>query len=119
MAVEVHGTCAPGFEAVRDTFAAQFERHPSGGPAQVGAAVSVVVDGRAAVDLWAGWCDGARTRPWQRDTIVCVASCTKGMTALSAHMLAERGLLDYDAPVARRTGRSSRRTARRRSRSAT
>ncbi|HXZ86338.1 MAG TPA: serine hydrolase domain-containing protein, partial [Myxococcota bacterium] len=59
------------------------------------------VDGRPAVDLWGGWADPARSRPWQRDTLVCVFSCTKGMVALCAHLLADRGQLDYDAPVAR------------------
>ena len=59
------------------------------------------VDGEPVVDLWGGHADAARTRPWERDTIVNVFSTTKAMTALCAHMLADRGLLDLDAPVAR------------------
>jgi CubicO group peptidase (beta-lactamase class C family) len=53
------------------------------------------------VDLWGGHADAARTRPWGRDTLVNVFSTTKAATALCAHMLADRGLLDLDAPVAR------------------
>jgi CubicO group peptidase (beta-lactamase class C family) len=53
------------------------------------------------VDLWAGHADAARTRPWTADTIVNVFSTTKAMTALCAHLLVDRGLLDLDAPVAR------------------
>jgi CubicO group peptidase (beta-lactamase class C family) len=51
--------------------------------------------------LWAGHADQARTRPWQRDTLVNVWSTTKGMTAICAHRLVEQGKLDLDAPVAR------------------
>jgi CubicO group peptidase (beta-lactamase class C family) len=52
------------------------------------------------VDLWGGWADAAGTRPWERDTLVNVWSTTKGPVALCAHILADRGLLDLDAPVA-------------------
>jgi CubicO group peptidase (beta-lactamase class C family) len=90
------GTCDARFSAVRDAFADNFAKH-----GDVGAAVCVYVDGTPTVDLWGGHADGARTRPWNRDTIVSVASTTKAMTALCAHMLVERGVLDLDAPVAR------------------
>ena len=59
------------------------------------------VEGETVVDLWGGFADEARTRPWQRDTIVNVYSTTKTMTALTALLLADRGELDFDAPVAR------------------
>ena len=52
------------------------------------------------VDLWAGYMDEARTRPWEEHSIVTTASAMKGMMALALHMLAEQGKLDYDAPVA-------------------
>ena len=61
----------------------------------------MTVDGEFALDLWGGWADEARTRPWQRDTITCVFSTTKTMLALAALVLVERGQLDLDAPVAR------------------
>jgi CubicO group peptidase (beta-lactamase class C family) len=94
--VAIHGMCDSRFEDVRETFAAAFE---SG--AELGAAVHVVVDGEPVVDLWAGWMDEGRTKPWERDTIVNVFSTTKGMTALCAHRLIDAGKLDLDAPVAR------------------
>jgi len=80
---------------VQDAFADNFSRH-----GEVGAGVAVTVDGRPVVDLWAGHADAARTRPWTRDTIVNVASTTKGLTAICAHHLVDRGLLDLEAPVA-------------------
>jgi CubicO group peptidase (beta-lactamase class C family) len=92
----IHGHCDPRFAAVRDTFAANFE---SG--AEVGASFAATVEGEVVVDLWAGHADAARTQPWERDTIVNVFSTTKAMAALCAHMLADRGELDFDAPVAR------------------
>ena len=61
----------------------------------------VVVAGRTAVDLWGGFADPARERPWREDTLVMVHSATKGAAALCAHVLAARGALDVDAPVAR------------------
>ena len=53
------------------------------------------------VDLWAGHADAARTRPWERDTIVNAWSTTKGIVATCAHRLADQGRLDLDAPVAK------------------
>jgi CubicO group peptidase (beta-lactamase class C family) len=68
---------------------------------EVGAAVSVTLDGEPVLDLWGGFADQARSTPWQRDTIVNVYSTTKGMAALAAHQLVEQGRLDLDAPVVR------------------
>ncbi|MEU1024788.1 serine hydrolase domain-containing protein [Streptomyces sp. NPDC005904] len=96
MTVRVHGTCAPGFERVREEFERNFTER-----GELGAAVAVTVDGAFVVDLWAGDADRSGTRPWERDTLVNVYSTTKGMTALCAHLLVERGELDLDAPVAR------------------
>src|SRR5215469_11387791 len=90
------GFVKPGYEAVRD----QFEANLKSG-ADVGASFAVTVKGETVVDLWGGWADAARTRPWERDTIVNVYSTTKTMTALTALLLADRGLIDFDAPVAR------------------
>lgn len=95
-AIEVQGVCDERFAKVRDAFIQNFADH-----GEVGAAVAVMVDGRMVVDLWAGHMDAGRTRPWRRDTIVNVYSTTKGMTATCAHRLADQGLLDLDAPVAR------------------
>ncbi len=67
----------------------------------VGGSVAVFVDGEPVVDVWGGFADAGRTVPWERDTLVNVYSVTKTMTALTALVLADRGALDPDAPVAR------------------
>jgi CubicO group peptidase (beta-lactamase class C family) len=99
--MQLHGSCDPAFAAVKDTFAEHFERHPTGGPVEVGAAVCVEVDGRRVVDLWGGWADAGRAHPWQEHTVVCVFSCTKGLAALCLHQLVEQGRVELDVPVAR------------------
>ncbi|WP_411149815.1 serine hydrolase domain-containing protein [Streptomyces sp. A30] len=91
----IHGHCDERFGAVRTAFEENFRDR-----GELGAAVTVVVDGETVVDLWGGWSDAAGTRPWERDTLVNVWSTTKGPVALCAHILADRGLLDFDAPVA-------------------
>ncbi|WP_447041490.1 serine hydrolase domain-containing protein [Streptomyces sp. DSM 118878] len=96
MSVRVHGTCAPGFEPVREEFTRNFAER-----GDLGAAVAVYVDGEPVVDLWGGDADRTGTRPWERDTLVNTYSMTKGLTALCAHLLVRRGELDLDAPVAR------------------
>jgi CubicO group peptidase (beta-lactamase class C family) len=95
MATRIEGECAERFRPVREAFEANFQRRN-----EVGAAVAVLHRGRPVVDLWGGWADQARSRPWQRDTIVNIYSCTKALTAFCAHQLVERGRLDLDAPVA-------------------
>jgi CubicO group peptidase (beta-lactamase class C family) len=96
MAVQIEGMCEPRFSRVKDAFAENFEKRN-----EVGAAVAVVLDGKSVVDLWAGHADRDKTRPWTRDTLVNVYSTTKGVTAICAHRLADKGLLDFDAPVVR------------------
>src|SRR5271170_5065862 len=96
MAVKIEGTCDPKFSRVKDAFAENFEKR-----SEVGAAAAVVLDGKSVVDIWGGHADKAATRPWARDTLVNVYSTTKGITAICAHRLADKGLLDIDAPVAK------------------
>jgi CubicO group peptidase (beta-lactamase class C family) len=79
---------------------AAFEHNLASG-VDVGASFSVTAGGETVVDLWGGFADAARTRPWLSDTIVGVYSTTKTMTALTALLLADRGELDFAAPVAR------------------
>jgi len=97
--VEIHGACAPRYAGVREAFEAQFRDAATWGE-EVGAAVALCVEGELVVDLWAGHADPARTRPWERDTLVNVYSTTKGWTALCAQRLVDEGRLDPDAPVA-------------------
>jgi CubicO group peptidase (beta-lactamase class C family) len=91
----INGEVAAGFEPVREAFKANFARH-----GDIGAAVCVYRDGRPVVDLWGGVADPDSGRPWVRDTLQLVYSATKGATATAAHLLAQRGALDLDAPVA-------------------
>jgi CubicO group peptidase (beta-lactamase class C family) len=92
----VSGSCDPRFEAVTGLFEANLA---SG--ADVGASFAATIEGETVVDLWGGWADEGRTRPWEADTLVNVYSTTKTMTALTALLLADRGELDFEAPVAR------------------
>jgi CubicO group peptidase (beta-lactamase class C family) len=92
----VEGICDPRFATLRDIFEKSFADGE-----EIGAAISFCLDGKLVVDLWGGHRDQDRTQPWTRDTIVNTYSTTKGMTALCAHQLVERGLLDVDAPVAK------------------
>ncbi|MFG2114760.1 serine hydrolase domain-containing protein [Streptomyces sp. NPDC048718] len=92
----INGEVAPGFEPVREAFAANFTQH-----GDIGAAVCVYWHGRPVVDLWGGVADPETGRPWTRETLQLVYSATKGATATAAHILVERGMLDLDAPVAK------------------
>ena len=92
----IQGECASRFTAVREAFAKSFAAGR-----EVGASFAATVNGEPVVDLWGGAADAARTRPWQRDTIVNVFSTTKAMAALCLHVLADRGRLDLATPVAR------------------
>src|SRR5262245_30770587 len=95
-AIPVHGTCDARFAEVRNVF----QRNFAAG-LEIGAAICIMIDGQPVVDLWGGHCDEARTREWQRDTLVNVYSVTKGMAALCAAQLMDRGQLDPDARVAK------------------
>jgi len=90
----VEGTCKPGFERVAEAFEKNFSEH-----GEVGASACLTVGGEIVVDLWGGVADPKTGKAWTRDTVSIVFSCTKGATALCAHMLASRGQLDIDAPV--------------------
>jgi CubicO group peptidase (beta-lactamase class C family) len=94
---EIHGEARPGFEAVRDTFGQNFDEGN-----EVGAAFTLYHRGEKVVDLWGGVADEQTGAPWQEDTLQLVFSTTKGATAVCAHLLAQRGELDFDEPVATR-----------------
>ena len=91
----VEGECDGRFTAVRDAFVDNFATR-----GEVGASVAVTVEGKTVVDLWGGR-RGEGGEPWEKDTISVVFSCTKGASALCAHMAADRGQLDFDLPVTR------------------
>jgi len=90
------GTADDRFTGVVDAFRANFATG-----LELGASLSVSIEGRNVIDVWGGWQDAERTIPWGRDTVACFFSSTKGVVALLALQLVDRGLLDLDAPVAR------------------
>lgn len=91
----VQGTVAAGFEEVHRVFEENFARR-----GECGASLCVWHDGEVVVDLWGGLRARKRKLMWERDTLATVFSSTKGLVALCFLMLADRGTVDYDAPVA-------------------
>jgi CubicO group peptidase (beta-lactamase class C family) len=88
----IDGFVAPGYEPVRDAFAAE----PRGG-----SALAVRRHGDLVVDLREGWADTARTRPWTANTLVNVYSVGKPVIAMAVLLLVDRGLIGLDDPIAR------------------
>lgn len=91
----VHGFTTAEFAPLRQAFRDCFALGQHGG------SVSVVHRGVLVAELWGGSADAAGLRDWQQDTLVNVWSCTKGITAVAMAMLVDRGLVDYDQPMAR------------------
>jgi CubicO group peptidase (beta-lactamase class C family) len=95
MTSAVHGHADARFDAVAEALADELRTGN-----EVGAAIALDIDGELVVDIWGGHADAAGSVPWERDTIVNVWSSTKTVTSLAGLMLADRGLVDIDAPVA-------------------
>src|SRR3954447_20389220 len=91
---DVQGTVAPGVESVRDALERNFDQH-----GDVGAGYALYVDGECVVDLVGGVTVAGGSAPNGPDAVQLVFSSTKGATAMCAHILADRGELDFDAPV--------------------
>jgi CubicO group peptidase (beta-lactamase class C family) len=91
----VHGAADPHFGCAVRSFASMFPSRRFGG-----GALAVYLDGEPVVDVWTGWSDRRGREPWTADTATMVFSATKGMTSTVIHRLVDRGLIDYDAPVA-------------------
>jgi CubicO group peptidase (beta-lactamase class C family) len=91
----VHGAADPHFACALRSFASFFLGRRYGG-----GAMAVYLDGEPVVDVWTGYADRRGRVPWTADTAAMVFSATKGMTSTVIHRLADRGLIDYDAPVA-------------------
>ena len=92
----VWGNAAAGFERVADAFACSLAGHP-----EMGASLSVYLDGRPVVDLWGGVADARAGTAWREDTLGVIFSSTKGLVSLICARLVEDGQLSYDDPVAR------------------
>ncbi|MEU5669451.1 serine hydrolase domain-containing protein [Micromonospora sp. NPDC047753] len=93
---QIHGDVDDRFGRVADVFRDNFTSR-----GEVGAAVTVYVRGRKVVDLYGGVADTRTGRQWDAHTPVVVFSCTKGILAICAYLLAQQGRLDLDAPVTR------------------
>ncbi|KFX96877.1 hypothetical protein O988_05129 [Pseudogymnoascus sp. VKM F-3808] len=92
----VQGHYEAGFDHVRDVFQ---ERIAAG--EELGASLCVNIDGKNVIDLWGGYADAEKTKPWNEDTLTVVWSCTKIVTALAAAILIDRGLLDPEEKVSK------------------
>ena len=90
------GFAAAGFEGARDAFLGNYE---AGDPVELGAACAVYRDGECVLDLWGGFADVKRTRPWARDTLAPIYSSTKAVSALMIARAVEAGEIDYDRLV--------------------
>ena len=93
--IQVNGFCDPAFAGVLAQFELNFRARK-----EVGASVFVTQGGKTVVNLWGGVANAETRDPWTRDTLALVWSSTKGATAICMHVLASRGMLDLDAPVA-------------------
>ncbi len=92
----ISGFAKPEFEAVREAFTENFEqRH------ELGAACCIYYGGEKVVDLWGGVRDKSTHEPWEEDTMVVIASATKGLAGLAMALAQSRGLFDYDDYVAK------------------
>lgn len=93
--VPIDGQCDQRFAAVRSAFEANFREH-----GELGAACTVIVEGRTVVDLWGGWTSVERTAPWQSDTLVNSYSVGKAIVSLLLLQLVDEGRVGLDQPVA-------------------
>jgi CubicO group peptidase (beta-lactamase class C family) len=92
--IDISGEVQPGFEAVREAFAENFARRH-----ELGAACAIYFRGEKVVDLWGGVRDRQTGEPWEKDTMACVWSTTKGLSGLALALAHSRGLFEYDEPV--------------------
>ncbi len=90
------GSFADGFEGVARVFSEQLARGD-----EIGASFAVYHRGQRVVHLWGGRADAEEpSRPWNADTRALLFSVTKGLSSMALVLLADRGQLDPDAPVA-------------------
>ncbi|WP_018147603.1 serine hydrolase domain-containing protein [Henriciella marina] len=96
MSGQVQGHCEPKFAELREEFERNFKER-----GEKGASVCLSVGGERLVDLWGGVADVKTQDPWREDTVSIIFSCTKAATAISAHILIDRGELELQAPVSK------------------
>jgi CubicO group peptidase (beta-lactamase class C family) len=95
MADNVDGSCHADFGALAKAFSDNFDER-----GELGAAVCVIVGGEVVCDLWGGWADPSRSRPWRETSIVDYYSAGKPIVATLLLRLIDRGLIDLDGPIA-------------------
>ncbi len=92
----IDGYVHPAFGKLADQFRKLFTS-----PGDGGGALAAYQEGEKVLDIWAGYADGQGGAPWRRDTMAMSFSTTKGVATTIIHRLADRGLIDYDDPVAK------------------
>ena len=92
--MEIHGECDPQFKIVKETFEKLYQEDR-----EIGSCFAVYKDGNPLVDLWGGFQDKDKTKPWQKDNLITVYSTTKGVAAFCIALAMEKGLLKYEEKV--------------------
>ena len=92
--MEIHGECDPQFSKVKETFEKLYQEDR-----EIGSCFAVYKDGNPLVNLWGGFQDKEKTKPWQKDNLVTVYSTTKGVAAFCIALAMEKGLLKYEEKV--------------------
>ena len=92
--MEIYGECDPQFSKVKETFEKLYQEDR-----EIGSCFAVYKDGKPLVDLWGGFQDKDKTKPWQKDNLVTVYSTTKGVAAFCIALAMEKGLLKYEEKV--------------------
>ncbi|CAF1373742.1 unnamed protein product [Rotaria sp. Silwood1] len=86
----VDGTVQTGWEPIRDLFQKTFQDNRD-----LGASLAVYHQGELVVNLWGGWFDKQKTKPYDNDTLQLVFSTSKGLVAMAVALCVQRGLLNY------------------------
>lgn len=91
----IHGYCAPDFKAVKDAFINNFKKHD-----ELGASCCLYIGDDVVVDLWGGWADIKKTKPWLENTLSGFYSVGKALVSICALHACDQYQVDLDAPVA-------------------
>lgn len=95
MSISIGGFTDLRFESVRSVFARNFAEE-----GEIGAAVSVFLQGEKVIDLWGGIADQGGSVQWQEDTICGYYSTGKPLIALGLLSLIDAGKIELDDPIA-------------------
>ncbi len=98
MAAERPSFHTPGSGDPQRIFQAALDKALADG--EMGMQIVVYKNGKQVVDVWGGLAEEATGRKVTQDTIFNVFSVTKAVTNVALQIQAERGLIDYNKPVA-------------------